>query len=308
MASKSTYFPTPSPANALPRTQSKVGKNAADISRLFVNKADSYLTARNGKWFLQRLPLTPERINAALNGRLAVGVQAVSGIGTSRFTCLDVDDELQFQQLLSYVTNQPTSNLLVEQSRRGGHVWFFWFSNTTWQQAHQFGLTVCEAVGIECESYPKHGLDHTIKLPGTRHPKSGVTYPAIDLETGELVPVMQLLPHIHPLECPVAIDETNYREKHGSSNCSEKSNGSPNSEIPNLADFEELVDLLNTVTEVRVYAPQKGIARCIWHHDSSPSLFVKHGRFHCLSSRCEAWGDIHDLRKYINEHVYPPRG
>jgi len=238
---------------------------------------------------------------------VSLGLYAVSETSTSKWTCLDADDETSFRALLEYFTLHPFPNLLIEQSRRGGHAFFFWQTPVTWQQATMFGRELCTRIGIDIEVYPKHGNPHSVKCPGTVHPKTGLVYPAINLATGELCHALDQLGLIEPIECPVTLEQC--AENARCSNASEKPNSSNHRVFPGSSpDFSDLVQELSKLTSIRIYGLERGIARCAWHDDSSPSLFIKGRRMHCLSSNCGVYGDAWDVKRFVNRGIWPPKG
>lgn len=256
---------------------------------------------------MKTAPVTPQLLDAAINGRIPLGLYAVSQTGTCKWSCLDADDEVSFQALLEYLHYHPVPNMLVERSRRGGHAFFFWKTPVPWQQANYFAEDLCSKIGIHIECYPKHGHIHAVKLPGSVHPKTNLAYPALNLATGELRPAIDLLRLVEPTLCPVTPEQcaenarcSNHPEQPDTSNYSANPNGSP--------DFYDLVYELSKLTRVRLYSQDRGIARCVWHDDTNPSLYLKGRRFHCLSAHCGVYGDALDVRRFIQFGTLPPKG
>lgn len=297
--SSSAKIPPPAPPSS--PTNLATGQTASTTSlvyRLLVNRVDRYLTAPRGKWHFSRWPLTMPALDAAINGLEPLSLCAASGIGTSRWTAIDVDDDASLLYLTALAEHlAPQRCVLFEHSRRGGHLFIF-HQPVPWSDAHAFGCELAERFGLdEAEVFPKRQGIHTLRLPGSVHPKTGRRYPIIDPATGEVVSLHQALAAIRPIELPTG-------------NCSEIPNGSPGNdpEKPgSSAAFEALVAALEPLTDVRVYAPGRGSARCPWHDDRHPSLFIKNARFHCLSSRCGVWGDVKDVARWTEQGIQPPR-
>ncbi len=87
------------------------------IYRLLINRVDCYLTWYD-RWVLRRAPLTKQVLTAALAGDCSLGIQAVSGTGMSRWTCLDADDDALLPQLVDIAQALPRETRLFERSRR----------------------------------------------------------------------------------------------------------------------------------------------------------------------------------------------
>ena len=260
-----------------------------DVFRLFGNRVDCHL-GWHGKWVLKRQPLTASLVQQALDGHYHLGVQAVSGTGTSRWTCLDVDEDGQLQQLLKLAQSLPAESRLFERSRRGGHLWFF-HRSIPWEQAHTEGLRLTGSVGLDSiEVYPKHGGLHAVKLPGTVHPKSGRVYPVIDPDSGEVLEIAAILPRLG------ATYEVKTALVQGGSPTAKRA-GAPH-------QFDQLVQALLPLTEITVYAPDRASGKCPWHDDTEPSLYIKGRRFHCLA--CGVWGDVADVQRFVVSGVRPP--
>lgn len=303
-----TTFPfksskTPSPGGAISATNQKTGGHAASTStawRLLVNRHDLYLAAAGGRWYTRRTPLTKSLLAAATHGDAAIGLMAVSASGLSRWTAWDLDDECQLPRLFELARHLASDNhVLLETSRRGAHLFAF-HHPTPWSYSHAYGVMLAEDFGLEAiEVYPKHGGLNSLRTPGSCHPKTGVSYLAIDPLTGEVISVESALAAITPITLPqITLPEPEPSIRTGQSNPSKWSNG---------CDFTDLVQALSHLTYVRIYAPNKAVARCPWHDDRHPSLFIKDDRMHCLSPACGVWGDALDVRRYLTRGIHPPR-
>jgi hypothetical protein len=180
--------------------------------------------------------------------------------------------------------------VLFEYSRRGGHLFFF-HQTAPWHQSHAFGQQLAEEAGLgTVEVYPKHGNPHSVKLPGTVHPKTGERYPIINPHTGEALHLGTALAAITPYELPPC-------EMVEASAVSHKAHSTE--------QFDRLVDALDCLTHVIVYAPNRAKALCPWHEDKNPSLLIKGGRFHCARPDC-VWGDYSDCVRFIRYGTRPP--
>jgi hypothetical protein len=302
MASPATSWKIPSPAPATRGTPPRTGGPSANVRLVcarLVNRYDQFLTASNGKYFMEKQPLTPALIEQAVNGEISLGLCAVSGIGTSRWTVWDADDDALWPKLVELARHlAPQGHVLLERSRRGGHLWAF-HSVTAWHNAHHYGEQLAKEFGLDgIEVYPKFNGTHSVRLPGSLHPKTGMRYPLIDPATGEFVELVEALRHIQPIELPEVEDPVIKQDLIPGQSAERFDRG----------DFTDLVEALSRLTRVHVYGPEKAKARCPFHRDQHPSLMVKGSRFHCLSHRCKAWGDATDVRRFIEKGIDPPRG
>lgn len=277
-----------SPTRQTPSSDSSVTNL---VYQLLVNRVRPYLTARRGNWFYQNLSLTPPLIEAALNGTFPLGAVAVSGTGTAKWFCLDIDEDTQLFELQTLARQLwDLDCVLFEYSRRGGHLFFFHHA-THWHQSRSFGLQLAREAGLEgVEVFPKSGAINAVRMPGTVHPKTGERYPIINPHTGEALHLGAALAAIRSYELPQS-------QVVEASAVSRKTDSS--------VEFDRLVEALETLTIVTVYAPNRGKALCAWHEDHSPSLLIKNSKFHCARQDC-VWGDLADVERFIRYGTRPP--
>jgi hypothetical protein len=258
-----------------------------DIYRLFVNRVDCYLTWYD-RWVLRRAPLNTSVIERALRGELCLGVQAVSGSHTARWTCLDADIDAQLGPLAELAASLPAETRPLERSRRGGHLWLF-HTPVMWEVTHQRGVELATMLDLsKIEVYPEHAAVHAVRLPGAKHPKTGLTHPIVEPTTGEIRDLESALAGIRTIKLITPDEPTDIPLVRRQSYIS-------------TAEFDELVAAL---TELRVYSPGTASAKCPWHDDNAPSLYVKGRRFHCLA--CGVWDDVADVRRYLTKGIRPP--
>lgn len=263
-----------------------------DLYRLLINRVDCYLTWYQSRWVLRRAPLTAALLAQAVAGHLHLGIQAVSGSGMTRWTCLDVDNDAQFEPLAELANDLPTETRLLERSRRGGHLWLF-HSQVDWQTAHQRGVEFAERVGLgKIEVYPKYDGVHAVRLIGTVHPKTGSTYPIVEPTTGEMLDLPVALTRIVPA----------YLASFKSARTTDRQVTVQPATTP--AAFDDLFALLGQLTTLRPYGNFKASGKCPWHDDDAPSFYVRGRRFHCLA--CGVWGDAADVRRYLTKGIRPP--
>lgn len=273
------------PASSQAKHQSCVD----DVYRLFVNRTDAVLLWRNG-WRIERCHLTRHLLERALTEPTPLGVMAVSGTGTSRWTCWDSDDDDELPALMTLFDDLPVESRLFETSRRGAHVWHF-HHTMPWQQAHQFGKVRAQSARLEnIEIFPKHGGLNAVRLPGMVHPRSGVRHPLVDPYSGEILDLAEAIAAIRPSSLGDGAFEP-----------------PPSSRSPTqiVTTDHKLIRELGAITSVTEYAPGRASGICPWHDDGHASLFVKGRRFHCFA--CGVWGDVWDVRRWRLQGKQPPR-
>lgn len=260
-----------------------------DLSRLFINRADLYLGWREA-WRTVRRPLSPLLLDTGLKLPIGLGAAAVSGTGTSRWTCWDVDADVQIPRLIELYLGLPAGARLFEPSRRGGHVWFF-HQPVAWQTARADGRERAARAGLApVEVFPKHGGINCVRLPGMVHPKTGERHPVIDPVSGVVLDFRQALKEIVP--AGMAGEPRAIEPARGVRTPTE------------TKEFGDLVGALRHITRIWEYAPGRANGMCPWHHDERPSLFVAGKRFHCLA--CGVWGDVQDVYRWRERGVRPP--
>lgn len=277
--------------------------NRSDVERLgglLVNRASPILRTRAGHrspWFHDNRPLTAGELIGAILGQTTLGLPALGPDGLSRWVGIDVDDDDQFGRLLAHLATLPDlHHVYIEFSRRGGHVLLF-HEPVPWHTATLVGESLALAAGIpRPDLYPSHAGLHALRCPGSPHARTGEVFPAIDVTTGELIePIVALL-----RVTPTIIEPDRFQVAQA------PPTGRSGPSDPGA--FDDLVAALAQLTHVRVYGIEKAVARCPWHRDAHPSLFIKGSRFHCLSTKCRAWGDRRDVWRFIRQGVQPPSG
>lgn len=155
--------------------------------KLFVNRVEPVMRATRGRWFTDHCRLKAHELQWAITGEMSLGLYAVSKTGKSKWLCLDADTPESFSGLGSITaTMTDQDNILLERSRRGGHLWFF-CPPTPWEEVANYGHYLVMTFGLQkIEVFPKNPGLNGVKAPATRHPKTGLVYPFVDIQTGEL--------------------------------------------------------------------------------------------------------------------------
>lgn len=268
------------------------------LARLLINRHDMALRRRSTlsgpSWYASRTSVTLPELAHALTGKGHLALYAVGRDGLSRWTGLDADDDRQFTRLIDHLRQQTDlAHVYVEESARGGHVILF-HHPAPWHTAAFIGEQLAlEADLGPIEVYPRHAGLHALRVPGSRHIRTNEVYPALNLTTGEVLTAMDALQRVVPITLP----QMHFKVMTPTGRSGPAPPGA----------FDDLVNALSSLTRVRVYADDRAIARCPFHDDRHPSLYIKGSRFSCLSSACRCWGDLADVRRWIDRGILPPR-
>src|SRR5262245_6816501 len=123
---------------------------------LFIHRQDVYAQQRpTGAYFLKREPVTDDVIRSHLEGKITAGWYALSAENTTKWVCLDADQEDGLEQLQHAwkQLDQIRIPSQLEASRRGGHLWIL-LEEVPARDARRFILgSLPDLEGIEV--YPK---------------------------------------------------------------------------------------------------------------------------------------------------------
>lgn len=264
--------------------------------KLFLTRLKPTMRAgRGGIWYAADRKLTRREFSLAITGQKSLGLYAVSRQGNSLWTCLDVDDAESFKGLAALAfTLSDQDNILLERSRRGGHLWIFG-PPTPWQQAQDYGRYLAASYGLKkVEVFPKGPGLSGVKAPASRHPRTGLCYPFLDPKTGEVLDDFQAtILKLRQRPFPVV----HYREEPHLFGNSEQVSPRPvkGMETDHLALCMEI----ERYTRLRHYAPTKAKGRCVFHDDRHPSLSVIDGYWRCWA--CGVGGGLSAFRKLARE-------
>jgi hypothetical protein len=164
----------------------------ASYFRLFVNRIEPVMRSTRGRWYCAQSRLTRAELLWAITGQASLGLYAVSKSGKSRWLALDGDTDQAFRGLASIAaTMSDQDNLLLERSRRGGHL-FILCPPTPWEDVQNYGHYLTMTYGLQkVEVFPKGPGLSGIKAPGSRHPRTGRVYAFLDSATGEVLTDIQ---------------------------------------------------------------------------------------------------------------------
>lgn len=170
----------------MPRTEREISNYelsplAEVLSRQFVQRWDMYpQQQRNGRYHTVHEQLHVGLLFSHLRGDITLGTYLLNATSQGRFMVLDADQEIQWQHLqeLAHVLDDVGCPSYLEQSRRGGHAWFFFEKWTAGETIRQFGKALMAQFSLTgIELYPKQaaldtGPGSLIRLPLGIHQRS----------------------------------------------------------------------------------------------------------------------------------------
>lgn len=252
--------------------------------RLFVNRTDGTLRAVKKGWVFTPEELTRSEVAFALEGKQSLGIYAVDARGFSRWLCLDADSDEGRDHLIALAQRFDPVSSLLELSRRGAHLWLL-CPATNWQRVQAVGRALVEHGPAGIEVFPKGAGRNGVRLPLTRHPKSGERYPVVDPSTGEVREVAGLL-GLHPAPLPDLSPQYERRIV-------------PKVMLRDRTTYAELFNEIQYLTDLRQYAPERAIGRCPFHDDRHPSLSLLGGFWRCWAGCGQ--GGLYAFRRTAKE-------
>ena len=271
--------------------------------KLFVNRVEPVMRASRGRWYCDQSRLTRAELLHAITGQATLGLYAVSKRGKSRWLCIDSDTDDQFKGLAALALNlSDQDNLLLERSRRGGHLWLL-CPPTPWEDVANYGHYLTMTYGLQkVEVFPKSAGLNGVRAPGSRHPRTGKVYDFLDPATGEVLRDIQAtIMALTPRPLPRVLFHREAQISGDSGQLPRQLSGKPRQFKEMETDHWELCREIEQYTTLRHYAPTKAKGRCPLHQpDRHPSLVVWDGYWACLSG-CGK-GGLSAFRKRIKEH------
>ncbi len=155
------------------------------LSARFIQRRDLYARQLDdGRYICVRKPLEETQLIAHLKGKITLGTYVLDQDSRARFAVIDADDDLQLARLANMSMSLAKRELpsYLEESRRGGHLWFFFEQPIPGAVARAFGLSILKSYDLGCiELFPKQdklveGPGSLIRLPFGIHRKDGKRY------------------------------------------------------------------------------------------------------------------------------------
>jgi hypothetical protein len=276
------------------------------------------------RWVFQRLDRLA--LLAHLQGKETLALASRDELGQCRWVCVDADEPDGLFQLLlvrQTLTDQGLPSLL-EQSRRGGHLWLF-FSlpqpeslATSTVQALLAPLYASGQLPQVLEVYPDHTeLGHAVRMPLGIHRRTGLRYPFLDqdgapVDLDDLPAAMACAlaqPVIRPEQLRAVaaqLGSSSHAARTPRTPASQPARSVPISTTSTVISWVDarvnpldLLEELAPATDMRL-AGQGHLGWCPFHDDQAPdangepgtpSFYVVHNRrygwsWRCLSTNC----------------------
>jgi hypothetical protein len=154
----------------------------------FVNRTDTYcVQSSDGRYTRVFRSLGVDQIQAHLEGRITLAVDALDRRSLARWLCLDSDAPEGLAQLATLQTHLADRGIvsLREMSRRGGHLWVLCEAPQPAILLRQLAQSVLGQQRMEV--YPASDVlagkvSHPVRLPFGRHQLTGQVYPFLTSE------------------------------------------------------------------------------------------------------------------------------
>jgi hypothetical protein len=160
-------------------------KPAKTLADRFIQRWDLFgLQTNDGRYVCVHKPLNLTKVCSHLRGDVTLGAYLLNPESQARFAVLDFDAEDSWRGLLDLTRrlNRDKIPAYAEQSRRGGHLWFFFDQPVVGHDARAFAQRIQYKYHIpECEVFPKQdtlmdGPGSLVRLPFGIHRLTGRRY------------------------------------------------------------------------------------------------------------------------------------
>jgi hypothetical protein len=268
----------------------------------FISRWDMYPLQRHddGSYVSVKKPLKSGMVHSHLtchwkeNKSFTLGAYALSPESTAKWLCLDADDRDEFERIWKLAIGLKKQDVptYVEQSRRGGHLWFFFQSPIPGYEVRKFAKYLIKSCDIpqSIEIYPKQdklasGPGSLVRLPLGIHQKANKVFHFVDLDGKPLAP--RIAEQIEILSNPDRIPQSFvedvlwrvYQEARR-----EEEKPDPVPELPPLSSGETLSEAIKKSVTVYDLASQyveldkQGRGLCPFHDDNVKSFQVNNNR------------------------------
>lgn len=195
---------------------------AEGLANAFIMRRDLYARQfDDGSYICVRKPLTTGHVARHLKGELTLGAYLLDPDDRARYVVFDADDAPQFERLVQAAVALEGQGAFpyLEQSRRGGHMWLFFYQPISGWKARAFGKGLAAAFDLtDLELFPKQdrlkdGPGSLIRLPFGIHRRTGQRYGFVTTG-GELIAPIRI-EQIRMLSAPRSVPKavfTTYRE------------------------------------------------------------------------------------------------
>lgn len=294
-------------------SQEELTEPAVILAQTFIQRWDLYARQLDdGHYVCVHEPLTHDRIEAHLNGNLTLGTYILDSTSQARFLVIDADDERNWQQLTMMAKALAEKGIpgYLENSRLGGHLWFFFSEPLSGRLVRSFGKGLLSHYKVgKIELFPKQdrlisGPGSLIRLPFGIHRKTGRRY-GFHLPNGSLLaPTMREQIYAFRDVQTVSKDAFAHFSSH-SANTKPKGHFKPLSRLERKAQDSigelPVSERIKAAVSVRQFVSQyvelseDGRGLCPFHDDQVASFSIddKRNYWHCFA--CGMGGSIIDF-------------
>jgi hypothetical protein len=172
---------------------------ATSLGATFIQRWDIHARQReDGSYVCVYQPLQEHHLQAHLQGEVTLGAYVLDRNSNARYIVFDADTEAQRGQLEAMARSLSAEGVpsYLENSRRGGHLWFFFGPPVEGKAARAFARGLAEIYALaDMEVFPKQdqlsgGPGSLIRLPFGVHQKSGQRYGFICPDGAQLAPTI----------------------------------------------------------------------------------------------------------------------
>ncbi|MBN1536905.1 MAG: hypothetical protein JW908_09255 [Anaerolineales bacterium] len=155
------------------------------LTNTFIQRWDLYpLQLNDGSYVCIKKTLTMSHILSHLKGEITLGCYVLNEQSEARFIVFDADDQPTWDRLIQMSTTLSQRDIpsYLETSRRGGHLWIFFWKSIPGKTARSFGKRLLKQFDFSTlELFPKQnelktGPGSLVRLPFGIHRKTGERY------------------------------------------------------------------------------------------------------------------------------------
>jgi hypothetical protein len=267
---------------------------ANSLGEVFINRWDVYAKQLDdGSYICIHEPLTPQNIAEHLMGEVTLGVYLLDAESKAKYIVLDADNQTEKDQIIfigKSLAHHGVASYL-EESRRGGHLWFFFGEPETGIDARLFGRGILSRYTQSAiELYPKQeeltsGPGSLIRLPFGIHRKSGQRYGFINLDGDPLAP--SLVDQIDLLSDPETVSDTAFDAFWIKGEIDQEVSDSNEATPEGQTLSQRIKNSITAFDFIRQYIKltSRGKGKCPFHDDnvSSFSVHLEGNYWHCFA-------------------------
>jgi hypothetical protein len=275
-------------------TNAELEMLADGLAKVFILRRDLYARQfDDGSYICVRKPLTIGHVARHLKGELTLGAYLLDTEDRARYLVFDADDEPQLERLVKAARELENQGAFpyLEQSRRGGHLWLFFYQPIPAWKVRVFGKGLAAVFELtDLEMFPKQdrlkeGPGSLIRLPFGVHRRTGQRYVFVTTKGEPIAPTR--FEQIRMLSAPRTVPKavfTTYRDSASSAKQKPENGASEaagNTLSQRIKSSVTAVDFISRFVELS----PNGVGHCPFHDDSHNSFAVStEGNYwHCFA-------------------------